>query len=149
MEDIKGFFNEYRFLSNFWECPVTYEERTYQSSEAAYQAAKCKREEDKDRFTRLTASISKKVGRNVDMREDWDKIKLMVMHDIVDAKFRQNSDLREKLLATKDTYLEETNTWNDTFWGVCRGKGTNHLGIILMQTRNILSEGTTSLFPQE
>ena len=31
--------------------------------------------------------------------------------------------------------LIEENWWNDTFWGVCRGVGKNHLGQILMKIR--------------
>ena len=33
------------------------------------------------------------------------------MYEIVQAKFTQNPDLKEKLLATGDEYLEEGNTW--------------------------------------
>ena len=32
--------------------------------------------------------------------------------------------------------LIEGNVWNDTFWGVCNGKGHNHLGKILMKVRD-------------
>ncbi len=32
--------------------------------------------------------------------------------------------------------IVERNTWNDTFWGVCKGKGENHLGILLMEIRD-------------
>ena len=37
---IKGFFGEYRWLSNFEPCKVFYEGFEYSSSENAYQAAK-------------------------------------------------------------------------------------------------------------
>ena len=53
-------------------------------------------------------------------------------------KFTKHKDLKEKLLATGDAYLEETNHWHDTFWGVCKGKGQNHLGKILMEVREEL-----------
>ncbi len=51
------------------------------------------------------------------------------------SKFTRHFDLREKLLATGDRKLVEGNTWGDTFWGVCRGNGKNHLGKILMKIR--------------
>jgi predicted NAD-dependent protein-ADP-ribosyltransferase YbiA (DUF1768 family) len=38
-------------------------------------------------------------------------------------------------LATGNDYLEETNTWKDSFWGVYNGIGTNWLGKILMEER--------------
>lgn len=37
--------------------------------------------------------------------------------------------------------LIEGNTWGDTFWGVCRGKGENNLGKILMRLRSELAQG--------
>lgn len=43
-----------------------------------------------------------------------------------------------QLLATGTRYLEETNTWGDTYWGVCEGKGLNMLGKTLMQVRDEL-----------
>ena len=57
------------------------------------------------------------------------------MYEIVLAKFTQNPDLKEKLLATGDEHLEEGNTWGDTTWGTVNGIGENRLGIILMKVR--------------
>ena len=42
------------------------------------------------------------------------------------------------LLDTGGAVLIEGNTWNDTFWGACNGKGLNHLGRILMTLRHDL-----------
>jgi predicted NAD-dependent protein-ADP-ribosyltransferase YbiA (DUF1768 family) len=44
----------------------------------------------------------------------------------------------DRLLETGNLYIEETNTWNDTYWGVCGGKGRNKLGKILMVIREDL-----------
>lgn len=60
------------------------------------------------------------------------------MYDICRAKFEQNADLRCKLLTTGDAMLVEGNTWGDTVWGVCQGKGENRLGKILMRVRKEL-----------
>ena len=49
-------------------------------------------------------------------------------------------ELREQLLATGEAQLIEGNTWNDTFWGVCKGKGQNWLGRILVEVREELAE---------
>lgn len=62
-------------------------------------------------------------------------VKFDIMFEIVKAKFFQNKDLSERLIATGDAYLEETNTWHDTVWGVCNGIGTNWLGQILSLVR--------------
>ena len=56
------------------------------------------------------------------------------MLSIVRAKF-ENAYLRRRLIATGDAELMEGNDWGDRFWGVCRGKGENRLGKILMKVR--------------
>jgi len=48
-----------------------------------------------------------------------------------------DADLRAKLLATGNEELIEGNTWGDTFWGVCDGKGLNKLGQLLMVVRQM------------
>lgn len=62
-------------------------------------------------------------------------------------KYGQNPELCEKLLNTGDAYIEETNKWGDTFWGVSKGIGENNLGKILMGIRDQLRtvEGVTTL----
>jgi len=64
------------------------------------------------------------------------------MLDLVRKKF-ENPLLRAMLLATEDAVLVEGNTWNDTFWGVCRGRGENWLGRILMQVREECRQQST------
>ena len=137
---ISEFRDEYFFLSNFYEAPVTYRGLQYGSNEAAFQAQKCMTEEETVQFTSLRPYDAKKRGRKVRLRPDWEEIKVEVMEEIVRAKFTQNADLRQMLLATGDAVLEEGNTWNDTFWGVHlkNGKGQNHLGKILMKVRDEL-----------
>lgn len=132
---IDSFRGEYFFLSNFYEAPITYEGLTYQNNEAAFQAQKCADLKAREAFTRMNPSEAKRAGRRVQLRKDWEKIKISVMADIVMAKFRQNSDLAEKLLATGDAYLEEGNDWGDRIWGTVNGQGANCLGKILMDTR--------------
>ena len=51
------------------------------------------------------------------------------------AKFRQNRELADKLIATGDRLLEETNWWGDKIWGTYQGVGENKLGILLMDVR--------------
>jgi hypothetical protein len=138
-EQILGFNKEYRFLSNFYPAIVEYDGLEYPSTEHAYQAAKT---EDLAQRRRIRESQkpgdAKRSGQNVKMRTDWEQIKLGVMEDLVRQKFTKHKELKENLLATGDAYLEETNHWKDTFWGVCKGVGTNHLGKILMKIRGEL-----------
>ena len=139
---ICGFFDEYRFLSNFYSAPVEYKGFTYQNNEAAFQAQKCLTDEEKAAFTDLEPSKAKHLGRRVELRPDWESVKVRIMEDIVRAKFRQNEELARLLLETGDRILEEGNTWNDTFWGVSlkTRKGKNNLGRILMRVRDELKE---------
>ena len=69
-------------------------------------------------FTQLRPSASKKLGRRVQLRPDWEEVKVGIMEEIVRAKFTQNEDLKWRLIGTGDAYLEEGNTWHDTCWGV-------------------------------
>ena len=136
---INSFRNEHFFLSNFYEAPVTYDGLTYQNNEAAFQAQKCADPKERDAFTAMNPSEAKRAGRRVQLRKDWEQIKVSVMADIVKAKFEQNSDLADRLLATGDAYLEEGNDWGDRIWGTVNGKGANCLGIILMDVREKIS----------
>lgn len=133
--NIKGFFDNYRFLSNFEPCDVLFDGIIYPSSENAYQAAKSLDIEVRKKFVDISSTDSKKLGKIVEIRPDWNNIKLDIMYSIVFDKFTRNSKLGDQLIETGDKYLEETNYWKDTFWGVCNGVGKNWLGRILMDVR--------------
>lgn len=135
---IKGFFGEYRWLSNFEPCKVFYEGLEYSSSENAYQAAKSLDLEVKLEISKLSPSDSKKISKKIEIRPDWEEIKYEVMFSVVFDKFTRNKELKKKLLSTGNKYLEETNHWNDKFYGVCNGDGLNVLGNIIMEVRRIL-----------
>ena len=130
----------YEFLSNFYSIPITYNGLTYQNSEAAFQAQKVLDDKDKIPFTVASARQAKSLGRMVNLRDDWEFVKVNIMLEITRAKFEQNLELAEKLLATGNAMLVEGNRWNDTFWGVDErnGKGENYLGRILMCVRREL-----------
>lgn len=128
-----GKFNgKYDFLSNFYISPVEFEGAQYPSVENAYQAAK--ETGDREKFKSCSPSKAKKLGRKVNLRQDWEETKIEIMTTIVRNKFT-NLDLKEKLLDTGDQELVEGNWWKDTFWGVCMGDGRNELGKILMKVR--------------
>ena len=134
---IDSFHGKYFFLSNFYSHPVLFENIFYPTNEHAFQAAKTLNVETRKRIAACdTPGKAKALGRKVQLRPDWESIKYDIMHQIVLAKF--DSQLKAKLLATGDAQLIEGNTWNDTIWGVCNGKGTNWLGKNLMDVRNEL-----------
>lgn len=134
-EVISSFGDEYFFLSNFYGCKVTYRGLTYCNTEAAFQAQKAKDENERELFTACNPSVAKHLGRRVKLRSDWEAVKEEEMYFIVLAKFMQHPSLQEKLIATSPARLVEGNNWKDTCWGVCRGKGENRLGKILMDIR--------------
>lgn len=135
------FSGDYTFLSNFWlfEKPMEYQGMQFISSEHFYMAMKTKSVTLRKRISECaTGAEAKKVGRSVELRPDWESIKFDVMLYALRYKFSSaNPTLRQKLLATGDTYLQEGNFWNDKVWGVCMKscEGENNLGRLLMQVR--------------
>ena len=130
------------FLSNFYPCRVRYTLFVYSSVEHAYQAAKAKHSDDAARIrAAASAGEAKRLGSELRtmgrVRPDWHDIKLEVMSDLLWQKFVLNHELRDRLLATGDRQLIEGNSHRDTFWGVYRGTGTNHLGNLLMRLRAV------------
>lgn len=109
---IDSFRGAHRFLSNFFPAEVSYEGAIYPSVENAFQAAKCMDASERTVFAVCSPAEAKRFGRRV------------------------------RLLATGSAELIEGNVWNDTFWGVCRGRGQNHLGRILMEVRDGLRGGS-------
>ena len=132
-DGIFGFQGEYRWLSNFWPCLVLFDGDEYPSTENAYQAAKVPKQQ-RAIFKTISPGKAKRLARSF-KPQDFNKVE--VMQDLLFQKFCQ-SPFKEKLLATGDCYIEETNTWNDTFWGVCNGVGQNKLGQLIMEIREEL-----------
>lgn len=136
---IYGFFAEYRWLSNFHLDTVNFQMIDFASGEHAYQAAKTADEEVKMLFTLLdTPRKAKNFGQEVELIPNWDMLKKSYMFAVLVAKYK-NPALQEKLLNTGSLYLEETNYWKDTFWGVCDGVGQNNLGKLTMRVRDYYS----------
>ena len=128
---------KYSFLSNMHAASFTWDGRTYMNSEAAFQSAKSLDPAVRDAFSAMNGVTAKRAGRKVELRGDWDAVKLDVMEEILRAKFSQNPELLQKLIDTGDMVLMEGNYWHDTYWGVDirSGAGENHLGEILMKLR--------------
>jgi len=134
------FQGEFRFLSNFFLCSLTWDNIVWPHSEAAYQAAKTLNRAKRIEFSHLSPFESKRRGKQLMLRDDWDKVKIEIMAEILFAKFDQNPHLKQQLLTTGDVLLIEGNSWKDTFWGhspVGSNIGSNHLGRLLMELRTL------------
>ena len=142
-EKIKSFTGENRFLSNFYPVPggvfSKEDDILYPTVEHAYQAAKTE-----DRYKKMlikqmsSPAEAKKYGRELDdIRNDWKFIREEIMYELCLTKFRIGT-LRTKLINTGNLELIEGNNWGDRYWGVCKGKGQNKLGKMLMKIRDEL-----------
>ena len=125
----------YPFLSNFHPSTIYIDGKPYATVEHAYQAHKTKDESTRE-IVRLAKgpAEAKKLGHSFPVRDDWDSVKIDLMRSFLKKKF-ENPFLRPLLAATDDDDLVYGNTWNDRFWGVCRGSGQNWLGKLLMEIR--------------
>jgi ribA/ribD-fused uncharacterized protein len=137
MKTIARFDGEHSFLSNFHPSIVAIGGYMFPTAEHAFQAMKTADRGWQQQILRAeTPGRAKRLGRSAPLRHDWDVARIPVMVEVVRRKFGQNVDLGGALLATGDARLVEGNTWGDTFWGVCNGRGENRLGLALMLVRN-------------
>jgi ribA/ribD-fused uncharacterized protein len=144
---IAGFFDNYRWLSNFHRCDVCFDMLLYPSSENAYQAAKLI-PEHRSSFTSMSPSESKKAWKFETFNKlytpnEWNKKRFDVMSIILFDKFYRNVELRCKLIETLEKELIELNSWYDVYWGrdYRSGTGENKLGNILMNIRTYWLKG--------
>lgn len=151
---IEGFFNEYRWLSNFWEVDIKFDGITYPSIEHYYVAMKIDEPQkitikinNKDTKVLMTVlqlreyiskletpGKAKKLGMKLIKRKDWDDIKISIMEFGLRQKYTQEP-FKQNLIDTYPQKIIETNYWNDTFWGVYEGNGKNILGKLIMKIR--------------
>lgn len=138
MKKILGFNNDYIWLSNFYNTPILWQGLGFLNVEAAYQASKCTNTNIAKQFQNMSGKDAKSFSKTINIRKDWNNIKFNVMSQLILQKFLTNENLKQQLIQTDNIYIEETNTWNDIYWGVCNGIGENNLGKILMATREYL-----------
>lgn len=108
-----------KVLSNFHECPFTYEGKQYKSIEHAFQSAKIRLSDPKkaDYFTmdsgheigKGDGALARKNNRIVSLSgktlSEWERTKLMIMYDISKAKYEQCEEAMVILQATRNAEL--------------------------------------------
>jgi ribA/ribD-fused uncharacterized protein len=139
------------FCSNFFPAEVFIRlipngrKESCPTTEHAFQALKTNN--PASRFTIIQASTpgaAKRLGKQVELRPDWEEKKVMFMENLLRQKF-SIPKLASMLLATGDENLIEENEWHDQFWGSCTcaqcgNKGANMLGKLLMKIRAELAQ---------
>jgi ribA/ribD-fused uncharacterized protein len=143
---ITRFDGTYAFLSNFFEDPIFLSVSEHDpfygewpSAEHLFQAFKCKYKIDIPRIrSTRTPAQAKRLGHRVELRPDWEDIKIAIMRNVLCWKFSADSTLAGWLLSTGRAELIEGNNWGDRFWGQVNGRGHNMLGELLMERRGVL-----------
>lgn len=138
MDVISEFQREYRFLSNFWYASVEFEGMIFPTVENAYQASKTLNKEERIPFITYSPGQAKYFGKCLQLRPDWELVKINIMFQLVLYKFTRHENMKQQLLATGSAELIESNYWKDCFYGVYNGRGKNYLGKILMQVREMI-----------
>ena len=119
------------------------DEAEWPSVEHYFQAMKF---EDADYRERIRSAghpkRARKLGRTRfrKLREDWHKVRRVVMTRAIYIKCRTHAEVAERLLSTGEATLVESNAY-DYFWGCGRDRrGTNTYGQVLMDVRRKLRE---------
>jgi ribA/ribD-fused uncharacterized protein len=140
--EIKSFKGKWFFLSNFSASPLTYEGINYPTIEHAFQAAKTLSVTERQQVADCASpGDSKRMGRQIHLRGDWEQVKESVMEELLTLKFA-DPVLADKLRSTGDLELIEINDWHDQTWGSCTCEkhkntpGKNMLGVLLTKVRS-------------
>jgi ribA/ribD-fused uncharacterized protein len=148
---IHEFKDEHSWLSNMtpFEKPLLYGtgkyKQSYRTNEHFYVAMKSMDWNVRKHIMELQSPGKvKRFGRTLQIREDWDEIRIPTMRKGLEYKFsKHNPTLRQKLIDTGDQYIQEGNTWGDSFWGHCfiDEMGKNNLGKLIMERREEIKNG--------
>ena len=137
-EIIDDFRGKYFFLSNFYVRPMEMDGVQFHSSEQAYMWHKTVIPAEKAALLACPTPRDVKIRGGspelTTLQPGWDSLRVPTMLSVLRAKYEQNADLKERLIATWESLLIEGNNWCDNFWGDCwcpkckRKPGMNHLG---------------------
>ena len=127
----------YGFMSNFYPSPFEAEGLVWPTVEHYFQAMKTLDKAQWPVFAALDNPAKTKYrGRMVELRPDWDTVKVEVMNTALRCKFKQNPELAKLLAATGDEVIHENSPY-DYIWGY-QNNGLDLLGKCLMKVREEL-----------
>ena len=131
----------YKWLSNMQPVDIFLKGKTYPSVEHAYMSEKSNENSWKEFCSQkeISGKQVKTYSRTIELRPDWEDVKLLVMEYCLRRKFEQEP-FKSLLINTGNENIQEGNYWGDTFWGVDLKKepniGENHLGRLIMKIRD-------------
>ena len=143
--------NENTYFSNFAIRPFTYDGRTFQSVEQAFQAMKYyysdKTEADKQLFEKIVNTTNgkelKALGRRFTLHTDvWDRQSDLLLGELMYQSFMQNPEAANALLATGNALFTHNNPNNST------DKYTFLFPRLLANVRDRLSENPPTSNPK-
>lgn len=155
MTRFEFFFTDANPFSQWYPCTFTVGENTFNCAEQYMMHGKALLFGDTATAAKILAAAHprehKALGRKVKPFDDviWKRERLAIVRAGSHAKFTQNADLLEKLLATKGSTLVEASPY-DKIWGIglaatdprakdpAQWKGQNLLGKILTELRDQL-----------
>lgn len=149
-----GLLSDYHHGSNFKRSPFTYNGTLYEHVEQAFVHVKATTFGDKSIAATVMQTESpakcKALGKKIKgfKKQQWYRMNIEIMTELVTAKYKQNADLAAELLSTDEKNLCESG--RDIFWGTGISitndnvldesvwKGQNQLGKILQEVRQKL-----------
>ena len=149
------FYGKYSFLSNFYQAEFKLDSKTFCSSEQYFQYSKAIHCGNSEIAGKIMATFNpvdqKRLGHKLKpSNEQWnDNLAEKIMETSIKAKFRQNLELRQKLLSTGNKDIVECNPY-DKYWGNglalntkdahlrSNWKGKNMIGELLCRVRSEL-----------
>ncbi|MFG2091426.1 MULTISPECIES: NADAR family protein [unclassified Spirillospora] len=144
------------YLSQWWPSPFIVEGVTYATAEHFMMAEKARLFGDEETAAAIIAAPhpgrAKDLGRSIRNFDEqtWQDHRVAIVARGSEAKFAQNTDLRDYLLGTRNRVLVEASPL-DRIWGigltvddpraedVTAWRGQNLLGFALMTTRDTLT----------
>lgn len=140
----------YGVFSNLYRREIAFESQVFPTAEHAYQAGKARKEAVRNWLMAAPSpSLLAMAAHGLyywDVAPGWSTKKFGRMRAVLVAKFTQQDDLREILLATGTARLIEATTLDNPvnrLWGEVNGVGQNMLGKLLMEVREELRRAST------
>jgi ribA/ribD-fused uncharacterized protein len=135
-------------LSNFFDVPITYNGKHFNTSEAAYQHAKAEAMGDHRAASKIirskTGLHAMKIAKSITTDDQWRQGKVKVMEAIIKEKLKSSDLVRNTLTQSgSKEIIEDT---DHEFWGRGKtGQGRNQLGKIWIDFRKKCEESPNFL----